>query len=97
MKFKLEPRHKWFSAASEQEEDSWMGPHDTIEAAVDCCIRNYFDGRITTVFVCQGHKSRKDERSEMGMDYEWFMDSELGMFKITVSDDGIHWPETDAH
>lgn len=66
------PRHKWFSAPERQWENGWLGPHETIEAAVIECANNY-EGPI---FVGQGHKLSKAELEDFGSEYDWEVDTE---------------------
>ena len=69
------PRHKWFSAASPDDE-RWFGPWPTLEEAAFECFATDPDARDDrTCYVAQGYKMTKAEQAELGVDFEWQVDS----------------------
>jgi hypothetical protein len=73
-RFKLAPRQKWFAHTSKDAECDWVGPSDTIGDAV-LMADSWFEHRNESVFVAQGRKLNKREIEEMGVDYDWEVDS----------------------
>ena len=72
LKYKLKPRHKWFSSTDADADEGWFGPYANLEDAFIDCMSNEFEG---PVYIGQGHRLTKAEIEEYGVDYAWEVDT----------------------
>lgn len=69
------PRHKWFAGTDRQQEDGWLGPHNTIEEAILEQACDPFFEISSPIWIAQGRKMTKEELDEFDAGFTWTVDT----------------------